>query len=1071
MAIPLTSSPAVAACGPGNRWVGTCAAGTDKFNVTATIGIGGSLPVNLQLSGTVTISRGTPSGSVIPIEITSMNLSGSVLGSAVTMQAGDAIGNRSSDGPLYSPGTITENPSNPALATLSANVFFEVSTLGQLLHNAGPQGVSGATPLQIQSSIDRVPPTLNISGTLATPIPLLNAQNQPSGFTIASIAISGGPVATTLSVVSGDNQIGNVGQTLPDPLVLSVTDSFGQSMSGVSVSFILSSGGGSLSAAKAITNAQGKASTMLTLGPTPGTNTVTASTGNLSPVIFNATATAPQPAAIASISGDNQTGTVGQPLASPFVVVVTATNNNPVSGVSVVFQVVSGGGKLTGGVSQLTATTNAQGRATTILTLGSAAGTNTVTATSGTLAGSPVTFAATGIAATAGPPAKISAVSGSNQIGLPGLPLVQPFVVQVTDANNIPVSGVVIAFAVTSGDGSLSVAQFMTDASGQASAVLTLGPTAGPNTVTATLANVTGSPVTFTATGSLSPDSSLATILVMVSGNDQSGFVGEPLTEPFVVQATDDFGFPVSGAPVTFGVTRGGGEFTTGVQQVTVTTDLQGQASASLILGSTGLNFVAAVSGTLSGSPIVFTATGTPIVPGSATKISAGGGNNQIGTVKQPLAAPFVVQVTDARGLGVSGVPVQFTITAGAGTISASETTTDSQGQASTVLTLGSNAGSNIVIATSTDLVGSPVSFTAAAFLSPAISSAKMFLASGNTQTGIVKRTLPQPFVVKVADSQNAAIAGVPVAFSVVDGGGSLSASVVATDAQGQASVHLTLGPNPGTNTVSAAVGTLTGSPIVFSAIALNATTPILPPNSVVNGASFRPASQPNAAVAPGSIVTIFGINLAGGTQSPPFVPLPTTLNHTSVTFNGIMAPLILVSDGQITAQVPFETPIGPVDVQVKRGSDSSDTEPVMIAPVSPGIFAVNQQGSGQGSVLISNTPVFAAVSGTISGQQARPARRGEFISIYCSGLGDVTNRPPNGAPSFGAPASVTLATVTAKIGGITVPAAFSGLTTYVGLYQVDVQVPPEAPVGDAVDVVLDVAGVSSNHVSIAVQF
>jgi len=245
---------------------------------------------------------------------------------------------------------------------------------------------------------------------------------------------------------------------------------------------------------------------------------------------------------------------------------------------------------------------------------------------------------------------------------------------------------------------------------------------------------------------------------------------------------------------------------------------------------------------------------------------------------------------------------------------------------------------------------------------------------------------------------------------------------------------------------------------------------PTLPPNSVVNGASFRPATEPNGAVAPGSIVSLFGTNLAGSIQLAESVPLPTTLGDTTVTFDGITASLYTVSGGQINAQVPFDVLPGQVSVQVRRGTETSAAQTVAVAAVSPGIFTINQQGTGQGAVLIANTAIFAAPSGSIPGQEARPANRLEFISIFCSGLGDVTNRPPNGEPPSGGELSVTLETPTATIGGVEVPVSFSGLTSFVGLYQVNVQVPSNAPTGDAVEVVLTIGGVASNTVTIAVQ-
>jgi uncharacterized protein (TIGR03437 family) len=245
---------------------------------------------------------------------------------------------------------------------------------------------------------------------------------------------------------------------------------------------------------------------------------------------------------------------------------------------------------------------------------------------------------------------------------------------------------------------------------------------------------------------------------------------------------------------------------------------------------------------------------------------------------------------------------------------------------------------------------------------------------------------------------------------------------------------------------------------------------PTLPANSVVNGASFRPATEPGGAIAPGAIVSLFGTNLASGIRFAESTPLPETLEDTSVTFNGIDTPLFVVSGGQINAQVPFELMPGEAAVQVRRGSETSAVQPVAVAAVSPGIFTVNQQGTGQGAVLISNTAVFAAPSDSIPGRESRPVQRGEFISIFCTGLGDVTNRPPSGEPPSGDGLSVTLATPNVTIGGRDVTPSFSGLTGFVGLYQVDVQVPVETPTGDAVELVIAVSGVASNTVTIAVQ-
>ena len=272
-------------------------------------------------------------------------------------------------------------------------------------------------------------------------------------FSVKSFVGSGGPPppppppgpATTLLMVSGSAQTGNVGQALANPLTVKVTDAAGNPISGITVTFAVTAGGGSLSNIAVATSSQGLASTILTLGAAAGTNSVTASAGSLagSPVTFTATATNPATTAknLTTVSGNSQTGTAGQQLANPFVVKVTDANNNAVSGVSVVFAVTAGGGTLSGS----TVNTNSSGQASTTLTLGATAGTNTVRATSGTLTGSPITFTATGNAS----PGNQTNVTWSRPPAAAGAPGDNEWFVTPYD----PVSRQVVAYAtlITSG--------------------------------------------------------------------------------------------------------------------------------------------------------------------------------------------------------------------------------------------------------------------------------------------------------------------------------------------------------------------------------------------------------------------------------------------------------------------------------------------------------------------------------------------------------------------------------------------------------------------------------------------
>jgi uncharacterized protein (TIGR03437 family) len=200
-------------------------------------------------------------------------------------------------------------------------------------------------------------------------------------------------------------------------------------------------------------------------------------------------------------------------------------------------------------------------------------------------------------------------------------------------------------------------------------------------------------------------------------------------------------------------------------------------------------------------------------------------------------------------------------------------------------------------------------------------------------------------------------------------------------------------------------------------------------------------------------------------------LPLPTLLGGVTVKINGVAAPLFFVSPAQINFQVPWELlgqAQGSITVTLNGVTSSSQT--INLGP-APGLFSVNSQGSGQGAILVANSDIVAAPEGSIPGRNARPAKRGEFLSIFCSGLGDVTNRPLSGAPTSASALSTTTATPAVRIAGIQAAAVFSGLAPgFVGLYQVNVQVPDSAPAGAAVPVGLTIGGAPSNSVTIAVQ-
>ena len=156
--------------------------------------------------------------------------------------------------------------------------------------------------------------------------------------------------------------------------MVEVRDRSGEPLPGVLVTFLVTAGGGTLSVASVTTDSSGRAESRLTLGPEPGTNTVTVSvTGIQEGQTFNAEGIG-VPKTLEIVSGDDQEGLPGAALDNPFVVEVRDQTDKPLPDAQVTFSVTSGGGTL----SVTSATTESGGRAESTLTLAPNPGTNTV---------------------------------------------------------------------------------------------------------------------------------------------------------------------------------------------------------------------------------------------------------------------------------------------------------------------------------------------------------------------------------------------------------------------------------------------------------------------------------------------------------------------------------------------------------------------------------------------------------------------------------------------------------------------------------------------------------------------
>jgi len=654
-----------------------------------------------------------------------------------------------------------------------------------------------------------------------------------------SSAVAGSAFALGAQTGNGQSQV--VKTALTQPFVVTVLDVFGNPIQGASVRFAITrtpsgASGQAITDTLVLTDAQGRAQTTLTLGDSVGVYEVSGISGALlgSPWLFAATATPgvapPAATSMVLMTGNGQSATAGSQLANPFVVTVFDQFGNPFAGATVTFAIASKpSGDATAALTVLSATTNASGQVLTQFTLGSKAGPYTVVAKSTALPGISVVFNAT---ATGGRAAMIAMFSGNGQSQAVKTTLTLPFVVLVTDSFGNPIQGENVQFAITKAPAGatgqqLSGVQVSTDVDGRAQTVMTLGDSIGVYEVSATSGTLQGSPITFTTMATSATARPVAASVKIAAGNTQIGAVGSQVANPFTVTVFDQFGNPFPGATVNFAValTPGSDPYAS-LTSSTVVTNANGQASSSLIVGhKVGTYVVVANSGNLPGSPVAFAVSG---VAGRAAYLSQISGNNQSALAKSFLPERFVVSVTDTFGNVQAGATVQFAITSAPSgatgqTLSLVQGVSDSTGRVEAQLKLGDRAGVYEVKATSTGLNGSPVIFTSTATIAAAASIA---YTAGDKQSGQVFTTLASPFVVTVLNAEGNPVPGVAVRFAVATTpsgatGAVMSDTLVLTDASGRASSRLALGTKVGAYTVTATSGTLTGSPVTFTATAV----------------------------------------------------------------------------------------------------------------------------------------------------------------------------------------------------------------------------------------------------------
>jgi uncharacterized protein (TIGR03437 family) len=748
-------------------------------------------------------------------------------------------------------------------------------------------------------------------------------------------------------------------------------------------------------------------------------------------------------ASAVSVINDNQSVPVGGS-SRPLVVRVTDAGGNPVANAPVAFAANVAGAAI---VNAMPATNN-QGIAvayvnapvefngainvTATVTGVALPGTFTVTVGSGS----------TGGGTTSG---GLQVLTGNGQV-LPQFQSTQqqePLSVIVRDVTGKPVPNVNVAWQVASGSGSIAPSSSLTDENGIATSnfvsnFVTPGISFQTNTISASTGTET---VSFyvTTLGNLgnSPGGSSGALNSLAKTNSSiviEGRAGEtiPGAIAFDVYSQQGARLPFIGIRVETDEKDANGNNVASCRGGTQLSDNAGIATCDLVLG----NFIGESQITVIVGSVRRERYRIRILPGQASTILLPQGNNQTGSPGQQLPQTLVAEFRDASNNLLTGVPVQWqVVTPGTAQLSQLVTTSDTNGRASAVVTLGTTPGPAQIRVTA-GTASATFNLTVA---TPAGGLQKN--AAGDNQSAPVNQAFAQPLQVTVLNAQGGPLAAAQVNFTVVSGTVTLASPSVLTNAQGIASTVVTAGGTIGPATVRASSGTFSET---FT-LTVRGPGPSFTASSIVNAAGFQPG------ISPGSLAVITGAGIAPdvrGTVTPPNAsgPLPVLLAGVEVLFNNNPAPILYVSNlngrESVAVQVPFEVAQGAAGVTIRVANGGSTTvNDVVIMPIKPGIFET-VDASGQ-RYATATRPDGSYVSA------ANPARRGEIIRVFATGLGQTTPATAtNRAGSLDVPQNVMAAVIVGVNNqGVRVVSA-QLLPGAIGVYVVAFEVPADTTPG-----------------------
>ncbi|HEY1183078.1 MAG TPA: hypothetical protein VGE89_02770 [Bryobacteraceae bacterium] len=686
-------------------------------------------------------------------------------------------------------------------------------------------------------------------------------------------------------------------------------------------------------------------------------------------------------------------------------------------------------------------------------------------------------------------PAAVTIISGNGQLTCQAcfnssFLNFDPLVVEVTDAKGNALPGVQVTWAVTSGSafigtgnsGGVSSAVTNTGSTGQTSVSIgqqeaqQSGPQFGAvSTITASAGNASATFFESQSAAALNQEQAFNDVYVsygnapIVGGPPISGVAGSAsptsnfsmsvFTDPgagvpnvalFLLNPDGSIG-PSPTVPSAYCQTQpGAGNYTT-------LTNAQGVATCNVAFGpvaGTGTYKIVtggAVPQTAGNPPDTNFESGALNLSVTAPSVGAvkviSGNNQPIATAGAQLQA-LVAEVVDASGNPLVGQTVTWAVSpVNAIQLNNETASSDSNGlvKVENPVFSASASGTITVTVTSTKNASAVATFTLTAQQPVTVGSLTIPNGTPQSQNAVEGLAFTDQLAVMVTGTNGQPMSGVTVSFVSAGVSITLSATSTTTNSNGVALVTATAGLTPGTATVTASIGTFS------QAFTLNvlAPGPNLTPASFLNGADGQVGS-----VSPCSIAAIAGSGVApGGTGLPPVLgPLQYEVATDTVSFGtgsaAIPAPIFSVSNipgqQQILILVPCEVTPGtvPVTVTVNGGQQTLN---IKVQPASPGIFQTTMSDGVVRAVIERPDGTFASPS--------NPARRGELVTAFVTGLGSVSPQiATNALPIWNTPSFVN-GQVIVGVNNEGAPVTTAQLSPdIIGVYYVEFQIPNDAP-------------------------